>query len=139
MCMSQRQYRRAVGRWCTRGGVAGWYREGWYTGCIPSRYWPHGYIGIARAQPMLQLGSTVSPGHSRGLPGPLPHTLAPAPVLASIGRDSGLNILKLVIIPECRLKSMMRPAILPISKNWSKCHDLEFLGNGYRLAFSHKE
>ena len=42
------------------------------------------------------------------------------------GRDSIINILKLVKTAKCRPKSDMRPAILPISKRGSISHDLEF-------------
>ena len=95
-------------------GYTGWVPGG---GVLPTQ---PDYIGIARAQRMA--GNPVI-GHAealQGLPGPSAHLSSPAlryALLDPIRRDSGLYILKLVIIPECRLKSVMRPAILPVPKN----------------------
>ena len=50
------------GQWGTRGGAARWvYRVGYYPAMLQD-----GYIGIARAQPMLQGAIPVPPG----TPGP---------------------------------------------------------------------
>ena len=54
-----------------------------------------------------------------GTPGPCRPFRTPAPRQyqhASDRRDSASNILKLVNMPECRLKSAMRPAMLPVLK-----------------------
>ena len=42
------------------------------------------------------------------------------------GQIQGPRSLKLVINPECHLKTVMRPVIVPISKNRLRNHDLEF-------------
>ena len=77
------------------------------------------HIGIARAPPLVLPGSTVSLQALQALPGPSAHLQLPHPLVptySQYGRDSIKYILKLVNMGECRLKSMMRPAILPISK-----------------------
>ena len=63
----------------------------------------------------------------------------PTPPQAQYRRDSVKYILKLVNIPECHHKTVMRPAIVPISKNRPQYHDLEFPGFPYMPAFSPKE
>ena len=105
--------------------MAGWVLGGWYTGYSPSD--PR--IGIARAQPVARPALSASARHSRALPGPSAH-LAPRTQHVGLrtlsGRDSGIYILKLVNMLECRRKSVMRPAIVPVPKKRSKSHDLEF-------------
>ena len=117
--------------WCASAG----YREGWYTG-----YWVGGLYRVLHppTHPLVLPGPNhcSRPRYLRppGTPGarlaPSAH-LAPrtqhSPLLANKGRDSRSNILKLVINPECHLKRLMRPAIVPISKTGSISHDLEFL------------
>ena len=81
------------------------YRVGYREGGIPG-YYPAviPQIGIARTQPVALPGPPCPCRHSRPLPGALRTPAAPAPVVLEIWRDIGLNILKLVINPECRLK-----------------------------------
>ena len=55
----------------------------------------------------------VCGGPCRGLECPGP---ARTPFRTQYRRDSGIYILKLVHNPECHLKSLMRPAIVPVSK-----------------------
>ena len=98
----------------------GWVPGGWYTGYYTGIQDPAVYIGIARAQPVLDTGiysRWTSAGHSRPLQGP-PHTqLLGYPPQGQIRRDSGYNILKLVNKPECHHKTVMRPVMLPVSKS----------------------
>ena len=119
MCMflvSWRPWRPAVyhGGACCR--LYGWVGggEGYYPATLPTHH-----IGIARAQPLPQPAFLRPPWHSRALCA-LPHTMAPRTQYTALQdqyrRDSALNILKLVIIQECRRKSFMRPGILPVSK-----------------------
>ena len=108
------------------GVVPGWvYREG----AIPGKYQPGRYIGIARAQPVPGAGCLRPPRHS-GPPWALrtPGLLALTqyPPAAKYGRDSVNNILKLVNYPECHHNSVMRPAIVPVSKRPPKSTTLNF-------------
>ena len=136
---------------CAEGRAAAWSAwAGYYRVGIPGGYYPPHH-------PVPTLPATlVLPGPNRwprqrfcvhpGTPGALAGPFRTPGLLAlkyrpqdQYGRDSTSNILKLVINPECRPFSLMRPAILPVSKNPVKCHDLEFPENGLGPAFSHKE
>ena len=106
----------------TRGGAVGGVPGKGYTGYYPARL--HWYcqgptrpqIGIARAQPLP--GTGICARQALQPAAPASAHLAPRtqiwPSQHQLGRDSINNILKLVNIPECRLKSVMRPAILPV-------------------------
>ena len=86
-----------------------------------------GYHGIARAQPVSQQRYLRPPQALQALPGPSAHLGLLAlsmPSWSQYRRDSGVNILKLVIIPECHRYLMMRPAIVPVSKTGPKCMTL---------------
>ena len=117
--------------WCGRvgtgRGVLGWVPGGCYTGYYP----PSLQIGIARAQPASRLvlpGPNQPQGHARRHSRPAARALrTPAP-RGQIGRDSTVNILKLVINPECHLKKVHEACHTPYLKNRSHCHDLEFPG-----------
>ena len=89
--------------------------------------WPQ--IGIARAQPMDYPRFCAHLGHSRALQAP-PHTRGSPhstyPPQDQYRRDSNEYILKVVTIPECRRKGVMRPGILPYSKTGSKVTTLNF-------------
>ena len=68
---------------------------------------------------ILRFERFLRPLSTPGPEGP-PHTQLPAlryALLEPYGRDSIINILKLVINLECHRKVLMRPGILPISKN----------------------
>ena len=124
--------------WCTGVGAA-WVGTGEGT-THPGTHRPQ--IGIARTQPPACPRICV---HS-GTPGPL---LGPSAHLSSshstyppqdqYRRDLRLNILKLVINPECRPNSVMRPGILPISETRPKVTTLKKPGIPYSPSFSHKE
>ena len=65
----------------------------------------------------------------QGPAGPSAHHWLPAlryPPQDQLRRDSIKYILKLVINTECRLKSVMRPGILPVSKRGSNVTTLNF-------------
>ena len=104
----------------TRGGVLGWVPGGCYTGYYPAvrlvlpgpNQW---YIPVYRAPQALR-----GPGWAS------PHTCSSPCLSWPYGRDSINNILKLVKTLECRLKSLMRPGILPVSKRLSKVTTLNF-------------
>ena len=112
-------------RWVPGVVRLGGYRGRGSTHLVP--VWPQ--IGIARAQPVALARVTVSPGALQALQA-LRTPLAPAPIdmpsWSQIGRDSGLNILKLVHNPECQPKYVMRPAMLPVSKTRSNVTTLNF-------------
>ena len=93
-------------------------------------------VGGCRAARGGHHWSQVCGGPSRGL-----ECLAGArtPSQDQYGRDSTNNILKLEKTGECRRFSSMRPAILPISKNRLRSHDLEKARFPIWRAFSHKE
>ena len=118
--------------WSVRGacrvGTVGGY-TGSRGGVLPTRIPVYWYC----QGPTTASGLHIAPRrHSGPQLGP-PHTCS-SPV--SIGRDIPEYILKLVNNPECHLKSMMRPVILPISKKTLINHDLEFLRFPLWLAFS---
>ena len=100
------------------------YREGGIPGLVQVGYREGGIPGYYPAADWYCQGPTNAlPGPYRvpsGTPGPswaLRTPDAPAPVGCQIWRDSIINILKLDINPECHLKSVMRPVILPVSKS----------------------
>ena len=122
---------------CGRGGyregaipgtAARWVPGGCYTG-YPAWYYPAGLhwycqgptkpdTAVLRPPRALQ-----APAEPSAHPGLLALRYA---LLDQYGRDSIIFILKLVINPECRLKSHMRPIILPISKTGPNVMTLNF-------------
>ena len=70
----------------------------------------------------------AAPGH---LDAPRPYALR-YPPQDQYGRDSGEYILKLVRFLECRLKVVMRPAMLPVSKTGPKVTTLKNQDFRYR-------
>ena len=121
--------RRVYGEGCTQGGAAWVGAGGWYTGILPNHPPAARYIGIARAQPMPG-PAFLRPRQALQAPaGPSAHLTLPAlnmPSWDQYGRDSAVYILKLVIILECRLKSVMRPGIVPVSETGSNITTLNF-------------
>ena len=113
--------------WMWEVGVPGVVRLGGYRwGAIPGTY-PAGYIGIARAQSYTLFSRQALERVRLALQapaGPSAHQAPRGTRLASDGRDSASYILKLVIIPECHRKVLMRPAIVPVLKRGSKCTTL---------------
>ena len=110
------------------GGV---YRVGG-GGVVPSQYTRYWYCqgptnaSNAGLRPLRPL---------QGPAGPSAHPELPALSIQpqdQYRRDSIINILKLVRIRECRLKSVMRPAIVPDSKTGSKVMTLNFQDFQYR-------
>ena len=94
-----------------------------YTGLVGRGSTQPVQYGIARAQPLVLTGVSASTQALQALLGPSAHlgsSHSAAAALLDIGRDSAVYILKLVNNPECHLKYVMRPAILPISKTGPK-------------------
>ena len=125
-----RQVELVVVGWVQEGGYTGWGSTGWvpggwYTGYVPSLVSDWYCQGPTQALHAY----LRPPRHSRGLSGPFrtPGLLALRYAPGSqIGRDSGYYILKLVNIPECHHKCVMRPAILPVSKKAQESTTLNF-------------
>ena len=121
-------------QWCGTGVVRpGGYREGSTTQRL------HRYCqGPTNAR---YSGSAPTPRHSRPC-GPSAHLGAPRTQICPPGpnrRDSIINILKLVYIPECHLKKVHEAWHTPCFKKPSENHDLEFLRFPIWLSFSPKE
>ena len=112
-------YRAGVRRW----GVPGWVWVGTWEGGIPGitpppttlvlpgpNHCQTAVVPCPQGTPGLLLSPSAHPGsRTRSLR-----------LLGPIRRDSGQYILKLVNIPECRHKTLMRPAMLPVSKTRPK-------------------
>ena len=81
---------------------------------------PNLWLAHASAPAMALQGALLAPLRTPWLPA-LKYAL-----LEPYGRDSALNILKLVLNPECHRKYVMRPGILPISKIRRKVTTLNF-------------
>ena len=116
-------------------------RWGGYTGWVPGRgttqpVYP--YIGIARAQPVVYPGSTVSPGTPRPLLGLSAH-LAPAPVPRPIWARFQDKYPKVSHNPGVSSKKRHEACHAPYLKKRPISHDLEFPRFPYGVAFSRKE
>ena len=112
------------GRGSTRGMGHGWVPGGWYTGVLPSDL--HWYC----QDPTSCLSAVLRPPQAlQAPPGPSAHLRLLAlniPSQDQYRRDSTEYILKLVIKPECHWFSLMRPAVVPVSKTGSNVMTLNF-------------
>ena len=79
-----------------------------------------------RSSRLCSRRGTRKPGVRRAQEGPGVPGGASDALQDQYGRDFRIYILKLVIKPECRRKSVMRPAILPDSKTRPKVTTLNF-------------
>ena len=108
------------------------YRVGTGRVGIPGGYYPappsHGYIGIARAQPLASPRLCVHQGTPGTLQAP-PHTLAPRTQICPSGPNKARFRSKYTKVSH---KSGVSPKYVneachsPCFKNWSIIHDLEF-------------
>ena len=121
-------HRQLGARWGVKRVGTGRGVLGGYTGRmlyrVPSH--PRSTLVLPGPNQWYIAGSTVSLGTPRPCR-PLRTPSSRTRTQLQYGRDSATNILKLVIISECRLKSAMRPAIVPVSRTGSISHDLDFL------------
>ena len=102
-----------------RVGIPGTTPPGTHPATPPAGYLPCTAHWYCQGPTMPQTAVLRPPGHSRTPAGSLrtPWLLAlNNALLEPIRRDSTEYILKLVIKPECRLKCLMRPVIVPVSK-----------------------
>ena len=103
-------------------GYPGWCGGG-YTGWVLYRVLTQACSDTRLLEPyIVRQGPVRTPRHSRPLQGPphtAPHPSSDTPIFLSISQYISVYILKLVINPECHLKLVMRPAIVPVSKKRS--------------------